>query len=74
MEPVAGKPLQGEVLRTFPRLDFDPVAACIISDHKGINPVILRKIDIGFLIFFNRFGIQTVNPGDKRKQFSEVDR
>ena len=68
MEPVAGKPLQGKVLGTFPWFDLDPVAACIISDYKGIYAIIFGKIDKGFLVILYHFRVQAVDLDIKGKQ------
>ena len=68
MEPVAGKPLQGKVLGTFPWFDLDPVAASIISDHKGIYAIIFGKIDKGFLVILYHFRVQAVDLDIKGKQ------
>jgi hypothetical protein len=50
---VARQPLESKVLCTFPGFDRDPPATGEIGDHKGIYTVILRKIDIGFLVVLN---------------------
>ena len=68
MEPVPGKPLEGEVLCAPPGFRMDAPYPCKISNDKGVNAVVLVKGVKGFLILLYLIGVEAVDLCRKRCQ------
>ncbi len=59
---VPGQALEGKVLGTAPGLDADTSHTGKISNHEGVNAIILSNVIKGFLIVPDFLWIETVNP------------
>lgn len=61
MPALSCETLQGEILGAMPRVDLNSSGTDVISNEKGIDPVIFSQAGKGFPIIRNRFRIEAEN-------------